>query len=98
MGAGNDGSSIRNKTNKDLQMTPTALERIKEIEEQEKIMGCIGNAEIVFLLKAFNNMREIAVRRERDLKIRFEDPSLRVPIWIYCEGEVDEEFEKLMSK
>lgn len=65
-------------------MTPTALERIKEIEKDG--MANIPGEDMRLLLKAFNVMREMLIKQSNDS-------------WHRGDLEViDREFEKRMSK
>ncbi len=89
----------------------TALERIKDIEENkfeggERYDGhaCdhvqevnLMRGDIPFLIKAFKVMRKIAMECYQDSKVRYDKENITVPIWESVERPVDEEFEERMS-
>lgn len=69
-------------------MTTTALQRIKEIEDEKYPFQ-----EIKFLLKAFNVMREIAIKNQIERYQEEENSST-----MECRKDIEEEFESEMSK
>lgn len=54
--------------------------------------------DIVTALRAFKVMKDIAAQYKQDAEVRMNDKDLRVPIWIYLEASIEEEFERRMKE
>lgn len=88
----------------------TALERIKQIEKsREPIETCqvkecdhwdhhLKESDFSLLVRAFKVMKAIAAVCKQDAEVRMNDKDLRVPIWIYLEASIEEEFERRMRE